>query len=92
MLVNTVVGEMLNTTTQMIKNNTDNTYEQIFQLRTPINYTLEDWVMSLFLLVILIIFFIIWYLLTRLFIYLAYHKDAERIRQKEYFEDSISLI
>ena len=93
MLVNTVVGEMFNTTNQFIKNKTmqNNSKEQIFQWRTPINYTLEDLLMSLSLLVMLIIFFIIWYLLTRLFIFLAYNKTVERIRYMEDSEDSISL-
>ena len=93
MLMSTAVGEMFNTTKQMIKNNTmtDNYNEQIFQWRTPINYTLEDLLMSLSLLVMLIIFFIIWYLLTRLFIFLAYNKTVERIRYMEDSEDSISL-
>ena len=85
MFMSTVVGEIVNSTNQMIKNNTmqDNSDEHIFQLRTPINYTLEDRLMSLSLLVMLIIFLIIWYLLPRLFMYLAYHKTAEKLRQIE---------
>jgi hypothetical protein len=94
MFLNTAVGEIFNTTTQMIKNNTipNNSNEQIFQWRTPINYTLEDMLMSLSLLVMLIIFFIIWYLLTRLFMYLAYHKTAEKIRQIEDSGNDVSFI
>ena len=93
MLINTVVGEMFNTTSEMIKNNTipNSSNEQVFQWRKPINYTLEDLLMSLSLLVMLIIFFIIWYLLTRLFIYLAYHKTVERIRQMDDSEEGVSL-
>ena len=58
--------------------------ENVFKLRTPVVYKLEDLVMSLTILLILLFMLIIWYGVARFIIFLAYRKTNKRM---EYLDD-----
>jgi flagellar biogenesis protein FliO len=68
---------------------TDSSFENIFKLRAPVVYKLEDMMMSLTLLLILSIVIFILYGFTRCFIYLAYHRSKKSIQNVEIMEEFV---
>ena len=58
-----------------------------FKLRSPIHYNIEDLLSCFSILLILIIIVFFWYLFTKLFIYIAYHKITERLEDLPDTED-----
>ena len=52
--------------------------ENVFKLRAPVVYTMEDLVMSVTLLLILVVMLMIWYGAARCIIFLVYHKTNKR--------------
>ena len=69
-----------------------NSNGHLFKLQAPISYTIEDLLMTLAVLLILLIMMLIWYILARALIYLAYHSEERRLTYQKYIgEDSIYL-
>ena len=61
----------------------------LFKLRAPVVYKLEDMVMSLMLFLIILLAILILYGFTRCFIYLAFHKTKTRIQDLKTVEEFV---
>ena len=64
--------------------------ENVFKLRAPIVYTLEDLLMSVTLLLFIFPVMLMWYGFARCIIYLAYHKSRKRTKYFNNIEDDNS--
>ena len=69
---------------------TENTIEDLYSLRAPVVYKLEDLMMSLTLLLVLFFMILVWYGFARCIIYLAYHKTEKRIQYLDEIEEDLS--
>ena len=71
------------------KTEKENSLENLFKLRAPVVYKLEDMMMSLTLLLIISLVILILYGFSRFFIYLAYYKTQKRIQNMEIIEEFV---
>ena len=58
-------------------------------LKAPVVFKLEDLMMCLSLLLMLLIIFIVWYFLTRLFIHLAYRTPKKKNKDLDEIEEEL---
>ena len=68
---------------------TENAIEDLYSLRAPVVYKLEDLMMSLTLLLILFFMILLWYGFARCIIYLAYHKKEKRVKYFDEMEEDL---
>ena len=66
--------------------------DNVFKLRAPVVYTLEDLIMSISLLLLIFLVMLMWYGFARCIIYLAYHKSRKTTKYFTDIEDDISSI
>ena len=64
--------------------------ENVFRLRNPVVYKMEDLLMSFSILLFLFIMLIIWYGVTRFIIFLAYSKTSRRVKFIDVTQDDFS--
>ena len=69
---------------------TENAINDLYRLRAPVVYKLEDLMMSLTLLVVLFFMILLWYGIARCIIYLAYHKTEKRVKYFDEIEEDLS--
>ena len=69
---------------------TENAIEDLYSLRAPVVYKLEDLMMSLTLLLVLFFMILLWYGIARCIIYLAYHKKEKRVKYFDEIEEDHS--
>ena len=64
--------------------------ENVFRLRAPVVYTMEDLLMSFIILLFLFIMLIIWYGVARFIIFMAYSKTSRRVKFIDVTQDDFS--
>ena len=69
---------------------TENAINDLYRLRAPVVYKLEDLMMSLTLLLVLFFMILLWYGIARCIIYLAYHKKEKRVKYFDAMEEDLS--
>jgi hypothetical protein len=69
---------------------TENAIEDLYSLRAPVVYKLEDLMMSLTLLIILFFMILLWYGFAQFIIYLAYHKKPKSVKYYDEVEEDLS--
>ena len=100
MFINSIVDDVYNGTN--IEDNgqgdvgnitrTENAIEDLYSLRAPVVYKLEDLMMSLTLLLVLFFMILVWYGFARYIIYLAYHKKEKRVQYFYEMEEDLSSV
>ena len=71
---------------------TENAIEDLYSLRAPVVYKLEDLMMSMTLLLVLFFMILVWYGFARYIIYLAYHKKEKRVQYFDEMEEELSSV
>ena len=69
---------------------TENAIEDLYSLRAPVVYKLEDLMMSLTLLLVLFFMIFVWYGFARCIIYLAYHNTEKKVKYYDEVEEDLS--
>ena len=69
---------------------TENAINDLYRLRAPVVYKLEDLMMSLALLLVLFFMILLWYGIARCIIYLAYHKTEKKVKYFDEIEEDLS--
>ena len=87
--ISSIFAETIKFKQTIVETNTDHVQveekiENVFKLRAPVVYTVEDLIMSVTLLLIISLAMVMWYGFARCIIYLAYHKTAKTTK---YFTD-----